>query len=123
MHSRLWICNLIAGMVVAALLGWHMAFMHLHDILSLVMSLAANPLAWENVVERGQSVGYAIVYVLFLGAALFHGFYGLRTILTEYWQSKNAEKVINVSCWVAGGGLFAIGSFAAISFYTAAPVL
>lgn len=118
MRSRFWFANLLAGVVVFVLLGWHMAFMHFGDILGLVMSIPVEPLAWEDVVARGRSAVYAGTYVLFLGAALFHGFYGLRTILTEYWSSEGAGKLITTTCWVAGGGLFSIGTYTTISFYS-----
>ena len=122
MRSKFWFWNLLSGLIVFILLGWHMAVMHLPGFLEMMLSIPAEPFAWEAVVARGRSAVYAGTYVLLLGAALFHGFYGLRTILTEYWSSKGAEKLITVSCWVVGGGLFTVGTYTTIAFHSSSLV-
>ena len=55
--------------------------------------------------------------MVLLGTALFHGFYGLRTILTEWWTSKGAARVVNAGCWLIGVALFVIGTVAALTFH------
>lgn len=120
MRSSVWFWSLVSGLVVLGLLGWHMAVMHLHGSLGLFVSMSAEPLAWPDVVARGRSAVVAASYVLLLGAALFHGFYGLRTMLTEYWPTRAAQKLITISCWVTGGALFTVGAYAAIAFRSAA---
>ena len=122
MRTLYWFLNLLSGLVVFVLLGWHMAIMHLEDLLGLVFSVSAEPLAWEHVLARGRSTLFASTYVLLLGTALFHGFYGLRTILTEYFSGKGAETLITASCWIAGGALFAIGTYTTLAFSSASLV-
>ena len=116
MRSRYWFVNLLSGLAILVLLGWHMAVMHLDDLLGVLVSVSANPLEWEHVVARGRSAVVAGTYVLLLGFALFHGFYGLRTVLTEYWPSKSAETLITAVCWTAGSVLFTVGTYTTIVF-------
>ncbi len=122
MRGRYWVLNLLSGLAVFALLGWHMAVMHLNDLLGLAVSMPVVPLAWDQVLERGRSAAYAGTYVLLLGTALFHGFYGLHTILKEYWPGRVAGNLITACCWIAGGALFAVGTYATIAFRSASLV-
>ncbi len=122
MRSRYWFLNLLAGLAVLVLLGWHMAVMHLDDLLGLVSSVSATPLAWDQVAGRGRSAAFTGMYVLLLGTALFHGFYGLQTVLKEYWPGRMAGSLITAGCWLAGGALFTIGAYATIAFHSASLV-
>jgi len=47
-----------------------------------------------------------INYVLLSAVVLFHGFYGLGTMLTEFWPGRTAAVVINGLCVTLGSGLF-----------------
>ena len=47
-------------------------------------------------------------YILLLAVALYHGFYGLHTILTEFWTSRRAGSLIAGICIAVGVGLFAL---------------
>ncbi len=122
MQSRYWFWTLLSALVILILLGWHMAIMHLETFLGQVVSTSTEPLAWEDVIARSRSGFFTGTYVLLLGAALLHGFFGLRTILTEYWPSKGAEKVINISCWIAGITLFAVGTYTTLAFHLFPPI-
>ena len=51
---------------------------------------------------------FTVSYVLLLAVSLYHGFYGLHTILTEIWTSRRAGSVIAVLCTALGGGLFTL---------------
>lgn len=121
MQSRYWLWMLLSALVILILLGWHMAIMHLANLLGHMVSTSAEPLAWGDVIARSRNGFLAGVYVLLLGAGLFHGFFGLRTILTEYWPRKGAENVINISCWVAGIILFAVGTYTTLAFHFIPP--
>ncbi len=122
MRSRYWLLNLFSGLAILVLLGWHMAVMHLDGLLGLVVPVSTDPLAWEHVVARGRSAVVAGTYVLLLGLGLFHGFYGLRTVLTEYWPSKGAETLITAICSMAGVTLFAVGTYTTVVFRSASLV-
>jgi succinate dehydrogenase hydrophobic anchor subunit len=121
MQSRYWLWMLLSALVMLILLGWHMAIMHLESLLEHMVSISSQPLAWGDVIARSRNVFITGVYVILLGAALFHGFFGLRTMLAEYWPRKGAEKVINISCWVAGIILFSVGTYTTLSFHFIPP--
>jgi succinate dehydrogenase / fumarate reductase membrane anchor subunit len=108
--------------VILVLLGLHMTIMHLDSILPLAVSApnGGKPIEWLNVVERGKSVFFLVSYVLLLGAALFHGFYGLRNILFELNPGGGAKKFLNGLLVVAGVVLFAVGTWAAWAGFTVA---
>ena len=111
-----WLLNIICAVVILFFLGLHMGIMHLDGLLAAVFNTPSNPLAWNNMLGRAQSSFFTVSYTLLLAAALFHGLYGLRTMLLEYWSHPRAHKIVTISCWVAGTTLFVIGSYATISF-------
>jgi succinate dehydrogenase / fumarate reductase membrane anchor subunit len=115
---RYWFLNAVCGLIVLVLLAFHMFTMHLDDVFALIFGGSAEPLSWVQVSGRGASNSYTWLYVVLLGTALFHGFYGLRTVLTEIWSSARASKLIGAGCWLLGLGLFVIGAAAAIAYHT-----
>ena len=56
-----------------------------------------------------------ITYIIMLGAALYHGFYGLRTILFELGFNKSIQRFINIFFWIVGISLFMLGSLATVA--------
>lgn len=114
---KYWLINALCGVVVLFLLGIHMAGMHLDDLLAPVIDSSTEPLAWAQVNDRGQSLLITVSYVVLLGTALFHGLYGLHTILTERWSGRRAARIVLYGCWSAGVILFLTGTIATVSFY------
>ena len=108
----LWTMSIGAGTVVFLLLTLHMAIMHLNQTLGIY---GPEPLGWESVAQRATSLFFTVTYVLLLGAALFHGFYGLRNILLELDPGRTLRQVINVGLTVAGVALFVFGTWAALA--------
>lgn len=115
-NLKYWFINALCGLVVLVLAGMHLASFHLDDVLALVFNNSTEPLAWAQVTARGMNVAYVVGYIVMLGTALFHGFYGLHTVLTEVWSSPRAAAFINMLCWLFGLSLFATGVAAAITF-------
>jgi succinate dehydrogenase hydrophobic anchor subunit len=108
----LWTWHIGAGVVILVLLGLHMAIMHLDQTLGIS---GAEPVEWASVAERAQSAFFTVTYVLLLGAALYHGFYGLRNILLELNPGAGLRKTINVGLSVLGVALFVFGTWAALA--------
>jgi succinate dehydrogenase hydrophobic anchor subunit len=108
----LWTWHIGAGVVILVLLGLHMAIMHLDQTLGIS---GAEPVEWASVAERAQSAFFTVTYVLLLGAALYHGFYGLRNILMELNPGAGLRKTINVGLSVLGVALFVFGTWAALA--------
>ncbi len=116
----LWTWHIGAGAVILVLLGLHMTIMHLEEIVRVFSVAPGEPVDWANVVARGKSVFFLANYVVLLGAALFHGLYGLRNILFELNPAAGVKKALNGLFLVAGLALFAFGTWAAWAGYTVA---
>jgi succinate dehydrogenase hydrophobic anchor subunit len=116
----LWTWHLVAGVVILMLLGLHMTIMHLDEIIRVFNPAPGEPIDWANVTARGKSVFFLVNYVLLLGAALFHGLYGLRNILFELNPAAGLKKALNALFLVAGLALFVFGSWAAWAGFTVA---
>ncbi len=120
--QSLWTWHLAAGAVILVLLGLHMTIMHLDTLLPLAVSTpkGGEPIDWANVVERARSAFFLVTYVLLLGAALFHGLYGLRNILFELNPGTGTRKALTGLFLVAGVVLFVMGTWAAWAGFTVA---
>jgi succinate dehydrogenase / fumarate reductase membrane anchor subunit len=111
----LWTWHIGAGVVILVLLGLHMAIMHLDQTLGIFGTPGAEPVEWESVAARAGSAFFTVTYVLLLGAALYHGFYGLRNILLELNPGAALRRTINVGLSVLGLALFGFGTWAALA--------
>ena len=111
--QKLWTWHLAAGAIILFLLGLHMAIMHLDALLGIFNPAGGHPIDWANVVARGQSMAFTVTYILLLGAALFHGFYGLRNILFELDPAPPLKKALSWVLILVGVGLFIFGTWAA----------
>ena len=120
--QKLWTWHLLAGVVILVFLGMHMTVMHLDALVNLpgLNPADGHPIDWANVVARGKIMFFPVTYVILLGAALFHGLYGLRNILLELNPAPWLAKTIGVVLVLLGFGLFAVGSWAALTAHTVA---
>jgi succinate dehydrogenase hydrophobic anchor subunit len=111
----LWTWHLIAGLVILVFLGLHMTIMHLNSTFPTFNNPAGGEAeSWLNVVWRMKSMFFAVTYVVLLGAALYHGLYGLRNILFELNPGSGLRTTINAGFWVVGLGLFGFGAYVAL---------
>jgi succinate dehydrogenase/fumarate reductase cytochrome b subunit len=111
----LWTWHIGAGLVILVLLGLHMTIMHLSATLGFLGAADAEPTEWASVAARAGSLFFTVTYVVLLGAALYHGFYGFRNILMELNPGRTLRTVINVGLSVVGLALFVIGTWAALA--------
>lgn len=116
-ESTLWFWHIIAGGVILIFLGLHMKIMHLDAILAMLGLGYENTIGAEAVFLRSKQTFFMITYIVLLGAALFHGLYGCRTILFELTLPKGLEKLINYLFLLGGLALFVYGTYAAIHIY------
>ena len=116
-ESRYWILHLISALVILVFLGLHMALMHLSGILALVDPVLARPVAWDHVLARARSDFFTVTYVFMLAAALFHGLYGLRTMLYELTENPAVRKTVTLACLAGGFGLFGLGAYALVAMH------
>ncbi len=122
-ESRLWFWHILSAVIILVLLGVHMGIMHLGEILSAIGIGSGHAVESEAVFHRSTQSIFMVTYILLLGAALFHGLYGLRSMLFELSLSRALEKAIGLLCAVAGVGLFIYGSYAAVRVFQMKGVL
>jgi len=120
--QKLWTWHLAAGVVILILLGLHMTVMHLDGVVHIagLNPGGGKPIAWDNVLARSKHIAFAATYVLLLGAALFHGLYGLRNILFELNPVAWLKRTVSMVLLLGGLGLFAFGTWAAIASFNLA---
>ena len=116
-ESRLWSWHILTAVVILVLLGLHMGTMHLSELLHMAGIGSGDPIDSSQVFRRSQQAVYMIAYILLLGAGLFHGLYGLRSIFFELSLSKVVEKLIGSVLAVAGIALFLYGSYVAVVLF------
>jgi len=117
-ESSKWTLHIIAAVVIFFLLGLHMIIMHMQTLLGWFGLGTENVVSFEAVVQRGQRISFTVIYVLLLGAALYHGLYGLRNILLELVPGRGAQRGFSAALTVIGLGLFALGAYAAIAAFS-----
>jgi len=118
-RSIAWSWHLLAGVALAYLLGMHMIIMHLDDLLAGLGDGPSKAVSYAAVAGRGRQAAFLVTYVLLLGAALYHGMYGLRTILSELTMSAKAERLVTVLFVLLGIAFFCYGATIAWAAYGA----
>jgi succinate dehydrogenase hydrophobic anchor subunit len=113
-EQRLWTWHMAAGVVILVFLGLHMTVMHLESIIRIFNPAEGRlPVDWANVVERSKSAFFMVTYIVLLGAALYHGLFGLRQIVEELNPAAAVRKVVAAVLTIGGLVLFAFGSYTA----------
>jgi len=112
-ESTLWFMFLMAGILIIVTLTIHMGVMHLSSILGL-----GDVLSYEATVTRGKGIFYAVVYTVLLGAGLYHGLYGLRTIVSELSLPRGLEKFVSWAFVLFGLIVFVYGFWAIKAAYS-----
>lgn len=113
-ETAYWTWFIIAAIVILVFAGLHMIVMHL-SVFGVFNPEGGAVTNWGNVAFRSQHQFLAFTYIILLGAALYHGLYGLRTIVFELGPKKSFQDSFTVLLWIVGLVLFAIGTYAAIA--------
>lgn len=113
-ETAYWVCFMIAAIVILLLAGLHMIVMHLP--MFGILNPAGGPVTdWGNIVFRSRNAFLAFSYIILLGAALYHGLYGLRTIASELGPHKMFMNLFTVFLWFIGLILFGVGTYSALA--------
>lgn len=113
-ETKLWTWFMLAGLALFLMLGLHMVITHAGDITGLFVADGAHgAISRPNSQARDANPLFPYFFVLMLAAGLFHGLYGLRTILFELGLKRGAEKAVSVLLLLVGLGLFGLGTYAA----------
>ena len=119
-ETKYWTWHMAAGVVILFLLGLHMLIMHVGGIAHLFVPYGGEAVSKSNSLFRDGKLFFTVTYVLLLGVALYHGLYGLRTILFELTLKPAVEKAITFVFLVVGLGLFGLGTWAAVATHAIA---
>jgi len=119
-ETKYWTWHMAAGVVILFLLGLHMLIMHVGGITHLFVPSGGEATSKINSVSRDGNLFFTVTYVLLLAVALYHGLYGLRTILFELTLKPAVEKAITVILLLLGVGLCGLGTWAAIVLHAIA---
>jgi succinate dehydrogenase / fumarate reductase membrane anchor subunit len=117
-ESTFWSWHIIAAIAMIVVLTIHMGVMHLDNLMILLGFGQEDVLSFQSVLERSKSIYYLFIYLILLGAALYHGLYGFQTILFETSIGKKLAKPIKVLIPIGGFLLFIWGAYAIIVGYT-----
>lgn len=110
-ESRLWLLHILTGAFLLFLLGFHILLMHLNGVMLFMGYSVGDVLAFEEVAQRGRQVGHFLIYLGLLLFALFHGFYGLRSMLYELNLKRVGERIVSWVLILLGIGLFIFGTY------------
>jgi len=121
-ETKYWTWHMAAGVVIFFLLGLHMTIMHMGEITHFFAPYADEAVSEANSLFRDRMLFFTVSYILLLGVALYHGLYGLRTILFELTLKPAVEKALSVVLLVVGLGLMGLGTWAAITVHAIAIV-
>ncbi len=106
-----WALHLLAGVILFFLLLFHVTQMHL----ALFPGWGESALEWVNVVARAGAQGWKILYLVFLAAALYHGFFGLRNVLIEISFLRKQVYGVTIVLSALGVILFAYGFYTTLA--------
>ena len=118
--TKYWTWHMFAGVVLLLVLGLHMLVMHMPATSPWFVPYGTQPDSLRNSLFRDAKLFFTVTYVLLLGVALYHGLYGLRTILFARTLKPAIEKTVTDVLLVLGLTLFCIGSWAALAAHSVA---
>ena len=119
-ETKYWTWHMTAGVVILFLLGLHMLIMHVGGLTHLFAPYGGEAVSKANSLFRDGQLFFTVTYILLLGVALYHGLYGLRTILFELTLKPAVEKAVTFVLVIVGLGLFGLGTWAAIASHALA---
>jgi len=118
--TKYWTWHMTAGMALLFLLGLHMLIMHMVGTAHWFAPYGTEADEMKNSLFRDGKLFFTVTYIFLLGIALYHGLYGLRTMLFELTLKPAAEKTITAVLLVVGLGLFGLGTWAAVAAHAVA---
>jgi succinate dehydrogenase hydrophobic anchor subunit len=113
-ETRLWLLSLGSAALLLVLLGTHFAVMHYSPVFT--GQSVAEFRGFELMMARGQETARFVIYILFLGAALYHGLYSLRGILLELPFAAQRQRGVSLSVLAVGLLFFVYGSY--VTYWT-----
>jgi succinate dehydrogenase hydrophobic anchor subunit len=122
-ETRWWTWHMFAGILILVLLGGHMVYTHMGELTGFMRTdKTSDGISMQNSQARDAKTWFPAYFIVLLGVALYHGLYGLRTILFELCPHPGAQKTMSAFLLVLGLALFGLGFFAAVKAHKNASV-
>ena len=118
--TKYWTWHMTAGVALLFLLGLHMLIMHMVGTAHWFAPYGTEADEMKNSLFRDGKLFFTVTYIFLLGIALYHGLYGLRTMLFELTLKPAVERTITAVLLVVGLGLFGLGTWAALAAHAVA---
>lgn len=102
-----WLWQRITAVLLCVVLGFHLYVLHFSG---------QHVLTTAGVSIRFSVLSYAIVDYTLLAVALYHGLYGLRSVLLDYITGERATRVLTAIVWIVGLVAFVYGAYVLVPF-------
>ena len=113
--TRLRLLLMFSGVLIAILLGTHMAILHLDAILGFFGADATEPTSWQSMISRASQGIWVVLYIALLAVVLYHALYGLRGIILEVTPSAKTERIITRVFIIIGIVTFIWGAYVPVA--------
>lgn len=103
-----WLLQRVTAVLLVLVLGTHLYVLHFageHAVLTMA-----------GVAVRLKTITYMLVDYSLLALALYHGLYGLRSVILDYVTRESAVRAWTVGLWVLGLVAFGYGAYALLPF-------
>jgi len=105
-----WLLQRMTAVGLILVLGVHLWVLHFageHAVLTVA-----------GISVRLRTLTYILVDYSMLAFALYHGLYGLRSVILDYTTEERTVRVVTVGLWVVGLAFFVYGAAALLPFIT-----
>jgi succinate dehydrogenase / fumarate reductase membrane anchor subunit len=121
-ESKLWFLHLMSGVLLIFLLGTHTLIMHFDTVLGWLGLGGGDPLDFAtNVLPRMQAVSHTVIYLFLLVFGLFHGLYGLRSLIYEFNFPAKAKHAVAYVLLLVGLVVGAWGAYTILAGHLSPP--
>ncbi len=95
-----WLLHRITGVILAFCLVYHFFMMHF---------IQPEAYSYEAIIKRLSEPSWKVFNIVFLLSALYHGFYGLNGLVTEYVKNNSLKRFLKFMIFVIPLGLVFFG--------------
>jgi len=86
-----WLLHRVTGIILAFGLIYHFFMMHFME---------AEAYSYQSVIQRLSDPSWKIFNIVFLISALYHGFYGINGLITEYVKEEGLKKFLKIFIFI-----------------------
>jgi succinate dehydrogenase / fumarate reductase membrane anchor subunit len=104
--------HIVAGALLIVFLGIHTVIMHYDTVMGYLGLSSAEALDFNNsVLPRMKSLAHTVIYLILLVIGLYHGLYGVRSMIYELAIPTGAKKAAGILLLLVGLAVGAWGVY------------